>query len=56
MDESGAPGVQYRDEADACAKMLGIGRDRERGLGRGLEQQVVDHRFILVCNVAQHGR
>ena len=31
--------------------MLGIGRDRERGLGRGFEQQVVDHRLVLIGDV-----
>src|SRR5262245_6491822 len=34
--ESGAPGVQHRGDADAGAQMPGIGRDRERGGGRGL--------------------
>ena len=56
MDESGAPGVQHRDEANAGAEMLGIGRDGERGLGRGLEQQIVDHGLVLVCDGAQLGR
>ena len=41
LGERGAPRVEHRDEADASAEMLGIGRDRERGLGRGFEQQVV---------------
>jgi len=43
--------VEHRDEADASAEMLGIGRDRERGLGRGFEQQVVDHRLVLIGDV-----
>ena len=37
--QRGAPGVQDRYEADASAEMLGIGRDRERGLGRGLNSR-----------------
>ena len=36
--------------------MLAISCDRERGLGRGLEQQVVDHRLVLIGNVADRGR
>ena len=51
VGERGAPGVQHRHEADASAEMLGIGRDRERGLGRGFEQQVVDHRLVLIGDV-----
>ena len=38
-------------DADAGAEMLGIGGDRERGLGRGLEQQIVDHGLVLVGDV-----
>src|SRR2546421_605785 len=32
--------------------MLGVGRDLERRLSRGFEQQVVDHRFVLIGEVA----
>src|SRR5882672_9690187 len=31
--------------------MLGIRRDCERGLGRGFEQQVVDHSLVLIGDV-----
>jgi hypothetical protein len=48
--------VQHRHEADSSTEMLAISCDRERGLGRGLEQQVVDHRLILIGNVADRGR
>ena len=37
-----APGVEHRGDADARAEALGIGGDRERRLGRGLEQDAVD--------------
>ena len=37
MGHRGAPGVQDGGDPDAGAQMLGIGRDRQRGLGRGLE-------------------
>ena len=43
--------MQHRHEADAGAEMLGIGGDRERGLRRGFEQQVVDHRLVLIGDV-----
>src|SRR5260370_26179158 len=33
------------------AEMLGIGSNRERGLGRRLEQQVVDDRLVLVGDI-----
>jgi len=38
-------------KADASAEMLGIRRDCERGLGRGFEQQVVDHGLVLIGDV-----
>ena len=46
-----APGVQHRGDADVGAEVLGIGRDLECGLGRGFEQQVVDHRLVLIGDV-----
>src|SRR5260370_42393855 len=33
------------------AEMLGIGSNRERGLGRRLEQQAVDDRLVLVGDI-----
>ena len=56
MDKGRAPGMQHRDEADAGAEMLGIGRDRQSSLRRGLEQQVVNNGLVLVCDVAERGR
>ena len=35
-------------EADASAKMFGIGGDGQRGLGRGLEQDVVDDPLVVL--------
>jgi hypothetical protein len=52
MRQRGTPGVQHRHEADASAEMRGIRHDRDRGLGRGFEQQVVDHRLVLIGDVA----
>ena len=48
--------MEHRDDADAGTEMLGVGRDRERGLGRCLHEQVVDHAFVLIGDVAQLGR
>jgi hypothetical protein len=36
--------------------VLGVGRDGERGLGRRLREQVVDHALVLTGDVAQLGR
>ena len=56
MRQGGTPGVQHRHEADASAEMLGICRDCERGLGRGFEQQVVDHGLVLIGDGGDLGR
>ena len=42
--------------ADPGAEMLRIGGDRQQRLGRGLEQQVIDHRLVLVGDVGDRGR
>jgi hypothetical protein len=42
-----APAVEHGGNADARAKMFGIGGDGERRLGGGLEQEVVDHPLIV---------
>ena len=42
-----APAVQHRDQADLGAQMFGIGGDRAQRLGRGPEQDRVDHRLVL---------
>ena len=43
-----APGVEHRGGADASAEVLGIGGDREQRFGRRAEQEVVNHRLVLV--------
>jgi len=47
--------MEHRDDAGACAEMLGVGSDRERGLGRRLHEQVVDDALVLIGNVAELG-
>ncbi len=56
MGHGRAPGVQHRGNGDAGAEMLRVGGDCEHGLGRGLEQQVVDCRLVLVSDVADRRR
>ena len=36
--------------------MFGISGDGERGLGGGLEQQIVDHRLVLIGDVGDGRR
>ena len=45
------PGVQHRRDADAGPEPLGIGGDRQHRLGRRPEQDVVDHRLVLIRDV-----
>ena len=52
MGQRRAPGVEHRGEADPGAEMLGVGRDGDERLGRGLEQQAVDGGLIRVGDVA----
>ena len=51
-----APGVQHRRDGDPGTQVLRVGGDREHGLGRGLEQQVVDHALVVVGDVADGRR
>jgi len=54
--ERRAPGVEDGEQPDAGAEVLGIGCDGDQGLGRGLEQQVVDRGLVLVGDVGDFGR
>ena len=56
MGERRTPGMEYCGHPDLRAQMLGIGRDGEQRLGRDLEQQVVEHRLVLVGDVGNGGR
>src|SRR5215469_17007139 len=56
VGECRAPGVENREDADAGAEVLGIGRDGDQGLGGSLEQDVVDHRLVVVGDVGDLGR
>ena len=48
--------MQHGQDADAGAEVLGVGRDRDQRLGRGLEQQIVDHGLVLVGDVGDGRR
>src|SRR5712671_2077653 len=48
MGHSRAPSMEHGGDADARAEMLWIGGDGEQCLGRHAEQQIVDHRLVLV--------
>src|SRR5713101_60946 len=54
--ERRAPAVQDRGEADAGAEVLRVGGDGDERLGRGLEQDVVDHGLVLVGDVGDRRR
>ncbi len=56
MGQRRAPGVQHGGDAYSGAEMLGIGCDRDQRLGRGLEQQIVNHRLVLVGDIGDGGR
>jgi len=45
------PRVEHRGEPDASAEVLWVGRDRNQRLGRGFEQDAVDHRLVVVGNI-----
>jgi hypothetical protein len=40
--------MQHGSDSDPGAEMLGVAGDRDRGLGRRLEQEIVEHSLVLV--------
>jgi hypothetical protein len=48
--------MQHGGDADPGSQMLRIGGDREHGLGRDLEQQVVEDGLVLVGDVGDGRR
>ncbi len=48
--------MQYAGKADPGAEMLRVGGDGEQRLGAGFEQDVVNHRLVLVGDVGDRGR
>ena len=56
MGQRRTPCVEHGAEADAGAKVLGIGGDGDQGLGGGAEQDGVDHGLVLVGDIAERRR
>jgi len=56
VGERRAPGMEAGQHTDACAEVLGVGCDGDQRLGRGLEQEVVDHGLVLVGDVGDGRR
>jgi hypothetical protein len=50
MKQVRSPSMEYSEESDLCAQVLGISGDGEQGLRRGLEQDAVDLSLILIGN------
>jgi hypothetical protein len=48
--------MENRGDADAGTEVLGVGRDGDQGLGRCLEQQVVDDGLVLVGDIGDGRR
>ena len=44
--------MEHRGGANASTEVLGVRCNRQQRLGRGAEQQVVDHRLVLVSDWA----
>jgi Bacterial regulatory helix-turn-helix protein, lysR family len=51
-----APAVQHGGDANAGAEVLRVSGDRGQGLGRGLEQEIVNDSFVLIGDVADRRR
>src|SRR5258706_16335711 len=51
-----APRMQHRGEADPDAEPLGVRRDRQQRLRARLEQEIVDHRLVLMRDRADPRR
>jgi hypothetical protein len=47
--------MEHGGEADPGTKMLGVRRNGDERLGRGLEQEVVKDGLVLVGDVADRG-
>ncbi len=50
------PGMQYQRQPRACAQVLRVGRDRLYRLGSRPEQDGVDHRLVVVGEIADWRR
>ena len=51
-----SPSMEHGGDADPCAQVPGIGRDRQHRLGRRVEQQVIDRGLVVKRDVRNLGR
>src|SRR6202163_3196044 len=56
MGHGRAPGMEHGSDADAGTEVLWGSGDRGQGLGRDLEQQIVDDRLVVTGDVADRRR
>jgi len=56
MGHGRAPAVQHGGDADAGAEVFWVGGDGSQGLGRSLEQQIVDDRLVVIGDVTDRRR
>jgi hypothetical protein len=56
MGQRRTPGMENRGDADAGAEVLWVGGDGGQGLGRGLEQEIVDDGLVLVGDIGNGRR
>ena len=56
MRQGLAPGVQHHRHADLAPEILFIGGDGAQSLGRRLEEDRIDNRFVLICDRSDWGR
>ena len=54
--ECRSPGVEHSGDANTRAQVAMIGGDREHGLGRRVEQQVIDDSLVVEGDVGDLGR
>ena len=52
MGKRRSPCVQHRGHADAGAEVLRIGSDGDQRLAGGLEQDVIDHRLVVIRHLS----
>ena len=43
--------MEHRSDADMGPEVLRIGRDREKGVGRGSKQDAIDDRLVLISDI-----
>lgn len=56
MRHGRSPCVKHGGDADLCAEVLRVGRNRHHGLCRSLEQQIIDQRLVGKGNGGNLGR